>query len=64
MKSYEKIKDKSLDKEIEYTGIISGSDIVQNHLKSAANLQNSLLDDKIKIKKSDFFNEEIKQILL
>ena len=55
-------KDKSLDKEVEYSGIISGSD---NCIKSLAicreNIQNSLLDDKINIKKSNFFKEEIKQ---
>ena len=61
-KLWEKIKDKSLDKEVEYSGIISGSD---NCIKSLAicrkNIQNSLLDDKINIKKSDFFKEKIKQ---
>ena len=61
-KLWKKIKDKSLDKEIEYSGIISGSDNCTKSLEICEqNIQNSLLDDKIKVKKSDFFNEEIKQ---
>ena len=35
-KLWKKIKDKSLDKEVEYSGIISGMIIVQNHLKFAS----------------------------
>ena len=36
-KLWKKIKDKSLDKEIEYSGIISGSDnCTKNHLKFAS----------------------------
>ena len=61
-KLWEKIKDKSLDKEVEYSGIISGSDNCTKSLEICEhNIQNSLLDDKIKIKKSDFFKEKIKQ---
>ena len=51
-KLWKKIKDKSLDKEVEYSGIISGSDICTKSLEICEqNIQNSLLDDKIKIKK-------------
>tara|TARA_B100001564_G_scaffold357463_1_gene373753 strand:+ start:797 stop:1951 length:1155 start_codon:yes stop_codon:yes gene_type:complete len=59
-KLWKKIKDKSLDKEVKYNGLIRGSD---NCTKSLAicerNIQNSLLDDKIEIKQSNFFKEEI-----
>tara|TARA_B100000900_G_scaffold211656_1_gene179418 strand:+ start:614 stop:1768 length:1155 start_codon:yes stop_codon:yes gene_type:complete len=59
-KLWKKIKDKSLDKEVEYNGIISGSDNCTKSLNICErNIQNSLLDDKIKIKKSNFFKKEI-----
>lgn len=61
-KLWKKIKDKSLDKEVEYNGLISGSDNCTKSLDICKlNIQNSLLDDKINIKESNFFKKEINE---
>ncbi len=58
---WEKIKDISLNKEIEYTGKISGGDNSQNAIRiSRKNIENALLYDNISLEKSDFFETKIK----
>ena len=53
---WDKIKDTSLDKEINYQGKISGSDNFQKAVRiSRKNIENALMHDKIKVANSDFF---------
>ncbi len=57
---WEKIKETSLEKEINYAGKITGSDNFQKAIRiSRENINNALMYDNIKIKKADFFETEI-----
>ena len=57
---FEKIKEISLDKEISYDGKITGGDYTQKAIRfSKENIENALMDDKIEIKKQNFFNTKI-----
>ena len=58
---WEKIKDISLEKEQVYNGKITGSDLSIQAIKICEeNIEKSLLYDKIKVEKYDFFNKKIK----
>ena len=58
---WEKIKDTSLEKEIDYFGNITGSDnCLISIKKSKNNIENALMYDKINVTKSDFFNTQVK----
>lgn len=57
---WEIIKDTSLNKEINYTGSITGSDIFQKAVRiSRVNIENALMYENIKITNSDFFEQKI-----
>tara|TARA_B100001250_G_scaffold154261_1_gene132577 strand:- start:10088 stop:11236 length:1149 start_codon:yes stop_codon:yes gene_type:complete len=57
---WEKIKDVSLDKETNYHGNITGSDNFQKAVRiSRTNIENALLNENIKIKNMDFFEEKV-----
>lgn len=57
---WEKIKDVSLDKETNYHGNITGSDNFQKAVRiSRRNIENALLNENIKIKNMDFFEEKV-----
>ena len=59
---WEKIKDNSLNKEIQYLGKITGCDYNKETIKIAKyNIENSLLSENIFIKKIDFFKNKIEQ---
>ena len=59
---WEKIKDNSLNKEIQYLGKITGCDDNEETIKIAKfNIENSLLSENIFIKKTDFFKNKIEQ---
>tara|TARA_B100001758_G_C18404468_1_gene611082 strand:+ start:438 stop:1574 length:1137 start_codon:yes stop_codon:yes gene_type:complete len=59
---WETIKEASLEKEIHYHGKITGSDIFQKAVRiSRENIENALMYDNIKVKKSDFFKTEIER---
>ena len=54
------IKENSLNKEKDYYGKITGSDIFQKAVRiSRENVQNALMNQNIKITKADFFEEKI-----
>ncbi len=54
------IKEKSLDKEKNYYGKITGSDNFQKAVRiSRENIHNALMNQNIKISKADFFEEKI-----
>ena len=58
---WEKIKEVSLDKEVDYPGEITGSDNFQKAVRiSRTNIENALLHENIKVTKSDFFETDIK----
>ena len=60
-KLWQKIKDASLEKEIDYFGNITGSDnCLKSIKKSKDNIDNALMYDKINVTKSDFFNTKVK----
>ena len=57
---WEKIKEVSLDKEIDYDGKITGGDNFQKAIRiSRENIDNALMYDDIKVKKLDFFETNI-----
>ena len=56
---WDKIKEVSLDKEKEYSGIITGADIFQRSLISSMNNISNAMQEDIKIKKEDFFHSKI-----
>ena len=59
-KLWETIKEVSLEKEIHYYGKITGGDSFQKAVRiSRENIENALMYDNIKVKKSDFFETEI-----
>ena len=59
-KLWEIIKDSSLNKEINYSGKITGSDNFQKAVRiSRANIENALMKNNIKVTNSDFFEAEI-----
>ena len=59
---WEKIKEVSLDKEVDYHGKITGADIFQKAVRiSRENIENALMYDNIKVIKSDFFDAEVAQ---
>ena len=58
---WEKIRDISLEKEIEYYGNISGSDNHQKSLRACrSNINNSLMRDVITVRNENFFEAEVK----
>jgi len=57
---WEKIKEVSLDKEIDYDGKITGGDNFQKAIRiSRENIDNALMYDDIKVKNLDFFETNI-----
>lgn len=57
---WEKIKEVSLDKEVNYSGKITGSDNFQKAVRiSRQNIENALLNENIKIKNADFFDTKV-----
>nr|ADI17792.1 predicted N6-adenine-specific DNA methylase [uncultured Sphingobacteriales bacterium HF0130_33B19] len=58
---WKKIKEVSLDKELNYHGNITGSDNFQKAVRiSRKNIENALLNENIKIKNTDFFDTKVK----
>ena len=58
---WEKIKEVSLDKELNFHGNITGSDNFQKAVRiSRKNIENALLNENIKIKNTDFFDTKVK----
>ena len=54
---WQKIRDISLEKEKDFSGIISGSDNFQKSLRSSrSNINNALMRDQIKVSFKDFFD--------
>lgn len=61
-KLWEKIKEVSLEKEINYKGYITGSDNFQKAVRICrGNIENALLYDNVKVKTADFFNTTIEE---
>jgi len=59
---FEKIKDVSLDKEVDFKGIITGGDNFQKAIRiSRKNIENALMFENIKVKNEDFFETSIKE---
>ena len=59
---FEKIKDVSLDKEIDFKGTITGGDNFQKAIRiSRKNIENALMFENIKVKNEDFFETSIKE---
>ena len=59
-KLFKKIKDVSLEKEIDYKGKITGSDNFQKAVRiSRKNIENALFYENIKVTQSDFFDTDI-----
>ena len=59
---FEKIKDVSLDKEIDYNGLITGGDNFQKAVRSSRkNIENALMFESIKVKNEDFFETKINE---
>ncbi len=57
---WEIIKDASLNKEIDYNGNITGSDIFQKAVRiTRNNIYNALMHENIKISNADFFEQKI-----
>ena len=57
---WEKIVDASLNKEIDYSGKITGSDNFQKAVRiSRSNIENALMKENIKITNTDFFDTKI-----
>ncbi len=57
---WEIIKDASLNKEIDYNGNITGSDIFQKAVRiTRNNIYNALMQENIKISNADFFEQKI-----
>jgi len=57
---FEKIKDVSLDKEIDFQGKITGGDNFQKAIRiTRKNIENALMFDNIKVKNEDFFDTQI-----
>ena len=59
---FEKIKDVSLDKEVDFKGTITGGDNFQKAIRiSRKNIENALMFENIKVKNEDFFETSIKE---
>jgi len=59
---FEKIKDVSLDKEVDFKGTITGGDNFQKAIRiSRKNIENALMFENIKVKNEDFFDTSIKE---
>ena len=59
---FEKIKDVSLDKEVDFKGTITGGDNFQKAIRiSRKNIENALMFENIKVKNEDFFETLIKE---
>ena len=59
---FEKIKDVSLDKEIDYNGLITGGDNFQKAVRSSRkNIENALMFESIKVRNEDFFETKINE---
>ena len=59
---FEKIKDVSLNKEIEFKGSITGSDNFQKAVRICRkNIENALMFENIKVKNEDFFETKINE---
>ena len=59
---FEKIKDVSLNKEVDFKGTITGGDNFQKAIRiSRKNIENALMFENIKIKNEDFFETSIKE---
>lgn len=59
---WEKIKDTSLDKEINFNGKISGSDISNKAISICKkNINNALMNNNIELSKADFFSTQVKE---
>ena len=59
---FEKIKDVSLDKEVDFKGTITGADNFQKAIRiSRKNIENALMFENIKVKNEDFFETSIKE---
>lgn len=59
---FEKIKDVSLNKEVDFKGTITGSDNFQKAIRiSRKNIENALMFENIKVKNEDFFETSIKE---
>lgn len=57
---WEKIRNISLEKEISFNGVITGSDNSQKSLRSCrANINNALMRDQIKVKNENFFESQV-----
>jgi putative N6-adenine-specific DNA methylase len=58
---WDTIRDISLEKEMEYHGIITGADKYQKSLRACrSNINNALMRDEIKVKLDDFFESSVK----
>tara|TARA_Y100000813_G_scaffold71386_1_gene50566 strand:+ start:896 stop:2053 length:1158 start_codon:yes stop_codon:yes gene_type:complete len=59
---FEKIKDVSLNKEVDFKGTITGGDNFQKAIRiSRKNIENALMFENIKVKNEDFFETSIKE---
>ena len=59
---FEKIKNVSLDKEVDFKGTITGGDNFQKAIRiSRKNIENALMFENIKVKNEDFFETSIKE---
>ena len=59
---FEKIKDISLNKEVDFKGTITGGDNFQKAIRiSRKNIENALMFENIKVKNEDFFETSIKE---
>ena len=59
---FEKIKDVSLNKEVDFKGTITGGDNFQKAIRiSRKNIENALMFENIKVKNEDFFETPIKE---
>ena len=59
---FEKIKDVSLDKEVDFNGTITGGDNFQKAIRTTRkNIENALMFENIKVKNEDFFETSIQE---
>ena len=59
---FEKIKDVSLDKEVDFNGTITGGDNFQKAIRTTRkNIENALMFENIKVKNEDFFDTSIEE---